>query len=115
MVGKITEMFALARSRQNSNQNPRAGAPAHFRIVPVVVNNQNALRLQSYRLCKAEFYSRVELKAKTAVIAGNVFEIIQDAGIVSSPWSSGEYLKASMTIAISTEVTWCAWGVNRPA
>ena len=89
MVGKITEMFALARSRQNSNQNCRASVPGHFQIVPVVVNNQNALRLQSYRLCKAEFYSRVELKAKTAVIAGNVFEIIQDAGIVSSLWSSG--------------------------
>jgi len=87
---------------------PRAGAPAHFRIVPVVINNQNALRLQSYCLCKAEFYSRVELKAKTAIIAGNVFEIIQDAGIASSSWSSGEYLKASMTIVIATEVTWRA-------
>ena len=108
MVGKITEMFALSRFRQNFNQNPRAGAPAHFRIVPVVINNQNALWLQSYRLCKAEFYSRVELRAKTAVIAGNVFEIIQDAGIASSSWSSGEYLKASMTIVIATEVTWRA-------
>ena len=111
MVGKITEMFALTLSRQNSNQNPRAGAPDYFRIVPVVINNQNALRLQSCRLCKAEFYSRVELRAKTAVIADNVFEIIQDDGVDSSPWSFGEYLKASMTIAISTEVTCCAWGV----
>ncbi len=111
MVGKITEMFALGRSRQNSNQNSRASVPGHFQIVPVVVNNQNVLRLQTYRLRKAECYSRIELRAKTAVIAGNVFEIIQDDGVDSSPWSSGEYLKASMTIAISTEVTWCAWGV----
>ena len=46
-----------------------------------------------------------ELKVKTSTITDHVFKIVQDAGAVSSPYSSDQYLKASLTIAVLAEVT----------